>query len=101
MNIDEIKTEEDAMEQYGALTHIVMDMLEAKKKESKMFFVALIISLIMNVVIVGIFLWYESTWDYTTTETTTQEVSGHDSDINNVDGDQYKDSAVHNEGSGN
>lgn len=55
MNIDEIKTEEDAMEQYGALTHIVMDMLEAKKKESKMFFVALIISLIMNVVIVGIF----------------------------------------------
>ena len=99
MNIDEIKTEEDAMEQYGALTHIVLDMLESKKRESKLFFVALIISLIMNVVIVGIFLWYESTWDYITTETTTQEVSGEDSEINNVDGDQYKDSAVHNEGS--
>ena len=45
-------------------------------------------------------LWYESQWEYTTTETitTTQEVEGDNAEINNVEGNQYKDNSVHNEG---
>ena len=47
------------------------------------------------------FFWYESqfevTEDIATTETITQEVSGENSEINNVDGNLYKDNATHNE----
>lgn len=103
--LNKIKQEEDALNQYEALTHIVFDMLEAKKKECKLFFIAFIISVCVNVVIVGGFLWYESQWERSITETVTttteQEVSGTDSDINNVKGDQYNDEAVHNEERGN
>lgn len=96
----EIKNEKDALEQYSALTHIVLDMLESKKRECKMFFIALICSLVINVIIVVAFLYYESQWEYTDTITTTteQEVSGTDSEINNVEGNQYKDNSTHNEG---
>lgn len=95
----ELQDEKDALDQYSALTHIVLDMLESKKRECKLFFIALIFSLIVNVIIVGGFLWYESQWEYTDTVTTTteQEVSGTDSEINNIEGDQYKDNSVHNE----
>lgn len=96
----EIKNEKDALEQYSALTHIVLDMLESKKRECKMFFIALVCSLVINVIIVVAFLYYESQWEYTDTITTTteQEVSGTDSEINNVEGNQYKDNSTHNEG---
>lgn len=96
----EIKNEKDALEQYSALTHIVLDMLESKKRECRMFFIALICSLVINVIIVVAFLYYESQWEYTDTITTTteQEVSGTDSEINNVEGNQYKDNSTHNEG---
>lgn len=81
----EIKNEKDALEQYSALTHIVLDMLESKKRECRMFFIVLICSLVINVIIVVAFLYYESQWEYTDTITTTteQEVSGTDSEINN------------------
>lgn len=96
----EIKNEKDALEQYSALTHIVLDMLESKKRECKMFFIALVCSLVINVIIVVAFLYYESQWEYTDTITTTteQEVSGTDSEINNVEGNRYKDNSTHNEG---
>lgn len=96
----EIKNEKDALEQYSALTHIVLDMLKSKKRECRMFFIALICSLVINVIIVVAFLYYESQWEYTDTITTTteQEVSGTDSEINNVEGNQYKDNSTHNEG---
>lgn len=95
----ELKDKKDALDQYSALTHIVLDMLESKKHECKMFFVALICSLFVNVIIVVGFLYYESQWEYsdTTTTTTEQEVSGADSEINNVKGDQYRDNSVHND----
>lgn len=96
----EIKNEKDALEQYSALTHIVLDMLESKKRECRMFFITLVCSLVINVIIVVAFLYYESQWEYTDTITTTteQEVSGTDSEINNVEGNQYKDNSTHNEG---
>lgn len=55
-----IKNEKDALEQYSALTHVVLDMLESKKRECKMFFIALVCSLAINVIIVVAFLYYES-----------------------------------------
>lgn len=98
--LNKIKQEEDALNQYEALTHIVFDMLASKKRECKMFFIALVCSLVINVIIVVAFLYYESQWEYTDTITTTteQEVSGTDSEINNVEGNQYKDNSTHNEG---
>lgn len=95
----ELKDKKDALDQYSALTHIVLDMLESKKRECKMFFVALLCSLFVNVIIVVGFLYYESQQEYSDTVTTTteQEVSGTDSEINNVEGDQYKDTSVHND----
>ena len=95
----ELRNEKDALDQYSALTHIVVDMLESKKRECKMFFIALLCSLLVNVITLVGFLYYESQWDYkdTTTTTTEQEVSGTDSEINNVEGDQYKDNSIHND----
>ena len=70
---DEIKDKEDALEQYSALTHIVWDLCEAKKKESRLFLVALLVSLFINVLIVGMFIWYELQWEYQETITTVTE----------------------------
>lgn len=76
-----------------ALIALMKDMLEYKKKEAKFLFIALIAVIIMNLLMVGAFLYYEA--HMTTTVTTTeQEVSGDESDIVNgdqVNGDQYND----------
>ena len=58
----------------------------------------LALSIAVNIIIVGAFLWYESQWEYETTTTTTQTVEGDSAEINNVEGNQYKDSASHYEG---
>lgn len=97
-----IRTEADALDQSIALNRIVMAMLQHQKKGFKYVFVALIISLLANLFIVGGFLYYNSLYNYTTTTTTVteldQEVTGENSKINNVQGDQYNDNATHNEG---
>lgn len=63
----ELRNEKDALDQYSALTHIVVDMLESKKRECKMFFIALLCSLLVNVITLVGFLYYESQWDYKNT----------------------------------
>lgn len=76
-----------------ALIALLRDMLEHKKREARYLFIALVAVIIMNVVTVGAFLYYESHMT-TTVTTTTQEVSGDESDIVNGDqiqGDQYND----------
>lgn len=101
-DVNQIRSEQDALDQSIALNRIVMSLLKSQKESNKRLFIALIISLLMNVVIVAGFLYYESTWEHTvtTTETitTTQEVEGDSAQINNVQGNQYKDNSVHNEG---
>lgn len=96
----EIRTEEEALDQSIALNRIVMTMLQQQKENNKRLFIALIISLFINAFIFGGFLYYESQWEYATTTTTTieQEVDGDGAGINNVQGNQYNDSAVHNDG---
>lgn len=97
--LEELKKEENALDQCSALTHIVLDMLEVKRRECKMFFIALIISILVNLGIVGISMYVITGFDYeetvTTTTTTEQAVDGESSSINNVRGDQYNDKAKH------
>lgn len=80
--LGEVRDEKDALDQSIALNRIVMTMLQHQKESNKRMFIALIISLLINVCVVAGFLYYE--------------VEG--SDINNVQGDQYMDNATHNEG---
>ena len=75
-----------------ALLELFRDLLEYKKREAKFLFIALIAVVIMNITIVGAFLYFESHMETTVTTTkttTTQSVDGDDADI--VNGDQYND----------
>lgn len=96
--IEEMENEEEALNQSLALNKVIINLLKQQRETNKRMFIALIVSILVNLAIVGGFLWYESQWEYTETKEITQEVSGNDSDINNVPGNQYKDSAIHNEG---
>ena len=97
--------EEDVVEQSLALVSIVKDLLETTKQHLAKIYVILAISLLANLMIVGAFLWYESCMS-TTVETkietvTTQTVDGENTKINNVEGNQYKDNAIHNDSGNN
>jgi hypothetical protein len=96
--IEEMENEEEALNQSLALNKVIINLLKQQRETNKRMFIALIVSILVNLAIVGGFLWYESQWEYTETKEITQEVSDNDSDINNVSGNQYKDSAIHNEG---
>lgn len=97
--LKQLKDGDDALDQSLALNKIVMQLLKDRASDCKRLWIALVISILVNLALVGGFLWYESQWEYQTTETTTitQEADG-DSNINNVQGDQYNDQAVHNSG---
>ena len=73
--LGKIKEEENALDQSVALNKIVMQLLKTKAQENKRLWIALVISILVNLCIVGGFLWYESQWEYATTTTTevTQE----------------------------
>lgn len=89
----------DEIRQIEALNNVTRALLDQQKKNCKMLFVALVISLCVNLIIVFSFLWYESQWENVVTDEyqITQTADG-DSDINNVSGNQYNDNATHNEG---
>ena len=72
-----------------ALIELMKDMLSYKRKEARYLFIALIAVVVMNLLIVGAFLYFESHMVTTTTTTTTQTVDGEENDI--VNGDQYND----------
>lgn len=73
-----------------ALIALMKDMLDYKKKEARYLFIALIAVVVMNLLMVGAFLYFESQMQTTTTTTTTtQSVDGEGNDI--VNGDQYND----------
>lgn len=79
--LDALRKEKDALDQSVALNRIVMTMLESKRREDFWLRIILIISLLANIAIAGIFTWYESGWTTTATTTTvtqdTGEVSGN------------------------
>ena len=102
--LNEIQGGEKALDQSIALNRITLSLLQSQKEANKRMF-KIIIALIATIVIMfGSFLYYESQWEIVDDEsgvvTTTQEVSGENAEINNVNGDQYNDNSVHNEGVG-
>lgn len=100
MTIDE---EKDI--QVEATNKLLLQMVKNQKENNKnmirVFVITLCCMTILLVSMVVGFFVYESQFETeleTTTETTiTQEVSGEDSTINNVEGNQYNDNATHNQ----
>lgn len=72
-----------------ALIELMKDLLAYKRKEAKYLFIALVAVIVMNLLMVGAFLYFESQMQTVTTTTTTQTVDGEENDI--VNGDQYND----------
>lgn len=103
IDVESLKAEPDALDQSMALNRIVLSLLDKKHKEDILTKWVLIISILVNLLIAGIFIAYENQFytipaETTTTTTITQETDGESSDINNVQGDQYNDTASHVEG---
>lgn len=94
----EHKDLKNELDQALAVIQVYRDLLENKKQDYRAIFIALIVSLLVNLAIVGAFLWYESGWDCTDTTTTTTEqyVDGDNGNI--VNGDQYNDQAQNQSG---
>ena len=125
---EEIKKQEDALDQSIALNKITVMLLDERKKELRkiwMFFFAVCVAFVALFSVFAYtthkekqelmtqlndtrvdFMEYLDSIEYTTTEEsytdshteTTQTVEGDSATINNVDGDQYNDESVHNDG---
>ena len=80
--LEALRKEKDALDQSVALNRIVMTMLESKRREDFWLRVILIISLLANIAIAGIFTWYESGWTTTATTTTVTQDTGEGSGNN-------------------
>lgn len=97
--------EEEKNKQVEATNKLLLQMVKNQKENNKnMIRVFIITMCCMTVLLVSMvvgFFVYESQFETeleTTTETTiTQEASGEDSTINNVEGNQYNDNATHNQ----
>lgn len=74
-----------------ALNEITMKLLSDRAKDCKRLWIALIISLLINVVIVGAFLWYESQWEYATEQicTTVEQDTGEGTGNNVYQAGEY------------
>lgn len=87
--------------------HVLLDTQKEYSRSNRMkdkIIVVLIVLMFLEA-IVGYcgFVWYESQFDYVTTEQTTQDVdlstegNNANAEYNDVQGNQYNDSATHNE----
>jgi flagellar basal body-associated protein FliL len=96
--------ENEIEQKSGELNSLLVEIVKNQKRNYKtMAVVFVIVVTCMTIIIcalVGAFTWYEAQFEYETvaTETVEQEVSGDGSSINNVEGNQYNDNAIHNEG---
>lgn len=98
-------TDKEQLEQSQAVNRLLLEMTKVQRMNTKTLLRVLMIviiccTIILTSMIVG-FFWYESQFEVTeqvvTETTTTQEVSGENSEINNVQGNMYKDNATHNQ----
>lgn len=100
------ENQEELLEQSQALNKLLLEVSKTQKENNsalvKLFMCT--ITCLTAIIVAGIigFFWYESQFETSvqtlSEETITQEVSGTDSEINNVEGDMYKDNAIHNQG---
>lgn len=96
--------EQQQLEQVQALNKLLLEMNKNQKESNasliKTFISTVICFTVLLISMVLGFFWYESQFEVTekvVTETITQEVSGTDSEIDNVEGNLYKDNASHTE----
>ena len=90
---------------YEKVNSLLWEMVKNQKSNYKnlvrVFVVTFALYTVLFAFVVFMFFSFEKQFDYTTeatTETITQEISGEGNSINNVEGNQYNDNAVHNEG---
>lgn len=68
-----------------ALNQITLDLLDQKKKENFRLWIVILALIVVNLIEVGFFVWYESQFEATeTTATTTIEQDTGEGDGNNV-----------------
>lgn len=90
------------------LTELLVQVVQNQRNNAKTLIkLIVVLSICFTVIIASMivgFFWYESQFEYVDTytysEETTQEVDGDNATINNIEGNQYNDNAVHNEGEG-
>ena len=90
------------------LTELLVQVVQNQRNNAKTLIkLIVILSICFTVIIASMivgFFWYESQFEYVDTytysEETTQEVDGDNATINNIEGNQYNDNAVHNENEG-
>lgn len=63
--------ENQALEESLALNRITLDLLAQKKKEHFRMWILILAMILVNLIEVGIFVWYESQMEVTETTTTT------------------------------
>lgn len=116
----------EALEESIALTNVVLDLLRERKRDIRrqwLFMLIMCVSFLVMMVVSEYnnycdrqelytqlentridFMEYLDSLEYIVTEstvtTTTQEVEGDSAEINNVQGNQYKDNATHNQTGG-
>lgn len=83
-DLKQLREEDGALDQSIALNKITMKLLHDRAADCKRLWIALVISILVNLALVGDFLWYESQWEYTTTETTTVTQDTGEGTGNNV-----------------
>lgn len=96
--------EKETVEQMEITNRLLVDMVKNQKESSKNLFRVYVLTIccftvLLVSLIIGFFV-YEGQFevaDKITEKEITQEVSGSDSTINNVEGNQCNDDAVHNE----
>lgn len=57
-DLDNLKSEEDALDQSIALNKITMRLLHDRDADCKRLWIALVISILVNLALVASFLWY-------------------------------------------
>lgn len=84
IDIDSIKDEEDALDQSMAVNRIVMQLLKDRAADCKRLWIALVISIIVNLVSISAFLQYESQWECNVCETTSVVQDANKPGSNNI-----------------
>lgn len=74
--LENMRKEEGALDQSIALNRIVMTLLENNRRSNKFLSIILVISILVNLLVVGIFVMYESQFTTTTTEVIVEQDTG-------------------------
>ncbi len=82
--LQQLKSEDGALDQSLALSKITMGLLHDRAADCRRLWIALIISIALNLCTVIGFLWYESQWERSETITTTVTQDTQDGTGNNI-----------------